>query len=203
MRQHRQSVCWGWVAVLYYHHSWKVVFLFIYYFWDLFKLHDDDARCSFSFAEHNSLAGDVLVLNFNGRIDRHLSHCIMQELLVTSRTRCCCFCHFSCLLRSSSGSQDQRLDDALIGGTVICKRWRGGLKQRPGSRQHTQCLHVVLRPSPPAACNKHWLHNSRLAWRRLIPLEESREKKKITLLLFLAGSKIKVPKGAQPRGFAF
>lgn len=127
--------------------------------------------------------------SYDGRIDTHLSHCIMQVLLVTSRTRCCCFCHFSCLLRSSSGSQDQRLEDALIGGTVICRRWRGGLKQRPGSRRHTRCLHVVLRSSPPAACNKHWLHYSRLAWRRLIPLEESREKKKITPLLFLAGSR--------------
>lgn len=116
--------------------------------------------------------------SYDGRIDTHLSHCIMQVLLVTSRTRCCCFCHFSCLLRSSSGSQDQRLEDALIGGTVICRRWRGGLKQRPGSRRHTRCLHVVSRSSPPAACNKHWLHYSRLAWRRLIPLEESREKKK-------------------------
>lgn len=40
----------------------------------------------------------------------------------TCRRRSCSFCHFSCLLRSSSGSQDQRLTDGMIDGTGIYRQ---------------------------------------------------------------------------------
>lgn len=42
--------------------------------------------------------------------------------LCTCRRRSCSFCHFSCLLRSSSGSKVQRPEVDVIAGTGICRQ---------------------------------------------------------------------------------